>query len=1152
MNPYNDNQSRVKSGQTHSVTQLVLDRLIVRLMLLCTDEKRLKDLKFLSDGLNSVLQGRCFPVMSGASNVCLPDETFYVLGLLYKSQSIDWYVRLQEKLKSSRQDSINRNSFDKTGFEAFSEISFKHKHSYSSKVSDFVTLEVTSDLSGMQYSISFNDQNIAYRTAVFEDINKIVGRDNLLKRSLVLIKAWCLYELPRYLKIPSSVLKRTINPDTIAVMVINVFATKDTRSVATVLTNPLDVLLYFLSEFSSLAWDKWAVTACGLVSKAEVLSADSMPVISKLVAGENQSANGNCMGKSFADVIHKYRHLLRSDGPDNLTMSLAATGASNQAVSDGSKFIAVPPDPPMSDPFLGETELFDELKTQLTETNACMYIFDTLVPMLNLSQCSQYSRCMGSSEPLELGDLLPAALKLGLQDLMVNITTAENCNETNQVYSIDSINRYSQIFPNIANVITNYIGEYKEILVSENLTRFYRLFDKPKKSIVDMITDVDLIVHSKVTGEAIAHIIVHILQREGKSQTIGEIGKMLQEVIGNPNLTRIIKTSFRGLKRLISLFPALLRLGEEHSFNPHVYLLPGASTTGTAMSFPDSSSNRNSSRSTTTSSRGSGSGSRTKSDTSSRSEVVSLRESEPEVDNDVASCDDAESLTDGFMTAEDGAELEYTHYDSQSASRVDLTSSQPLPPFFEDNTASFFPHMSMCASEIDDFQTQSLNPTAQPFSLPYAHQRLDMPSDDISKRYSVRDIDALEYNISNTSYNTFQSHIDAPVFTPAGVSPVLQSSILFNPDLEASSSSSSSPYVYKSGMSTTDASPVSAAAKASSHLSMSGTKLPINLTASTKSRNRSMPSLTNSASPNQSPVHSTPARASSMTSAATVPLAVPIGPNKFKLSKKDPASSSVKTIALAPPEPLPSSPPQVGFITSASGATIVDPHTGTKIFNPVRPEVWVPGKFSHAQQESMKASLSSLRLSVDTGPGSNSNNSFYSGSPSSPVSGMMTALDSTASVDTGPFSFTQIPLFHNNAQGGNASSMHAHAHQLMMYGNAAMQDPMLMSMPMLPRRDIMAYPGLQQSPYLGVGDSLEPYPSSTDGGGGVFSMNSSFPIDNSHVLGNGNELGGDILADFNIGNNNSNNINSNNNNNNNNNSVKADDRAWLPNFLRDL
>lgn len=47
------------------------------------------------------------------------------------------------------------------------------------------------------------------------------------------------------------------------------------------------------------------------------------------------------------------------------------------------------------------------------------------------------------------------------------------------------------------------------------------------------------------------------------------------------DLSRVLKSQFRGLKKLIEGYPNMLRLGGDHSFNPHVYLVESPSDTST-------------------------------------------------------------------------------------------------------------------------------------------------------------------------------------------------------------------------------------------------------------------------------------------------------------------------------------------------------------------------------------------------------------------------------------------------------------------------------------------------------------------------------------------------------------------------------------------
>jgi hypothetical protein len=84
----------------------------------------------------------------------------------------------------------------------------------------------------------------------------------------------------------------------------------------------------------------------------------------------------------------------------------------------------------------------------------------------------------------------------------------------------------------------------------------------------------ELILGAMVTPEALARLIVHIIQIKGPLP-VGEIGKQLQEVTSNESLSVVLKTQYKGLKKVIEGFGKIFRLGADHPFNPLVHLSDG-------------------------------------------------------------------------------------------------------------------------------------------------------------------------------------------------------------------------------------------------------------------------------------------------------------------------------------------------------------------------------------------------------------------------------------------------------------------------------------------------------------------------------------------------------------------------------------------------
>ena len=95
----------------------------------------------------------------------------------------------------------------------------------------------------------------------FEEISTLVGKNDLFKKSLLLIRAWWEYETKEYLSesLPKSS-KNCLTNSAIAVLVCGVF-----NQHHNVIFHPLQALIIFLAEYSELNWSEYAVTIQGVV-----------------------------------------------------------------------------------------------------------------------------------------------------------------------------------------------------------------------------------------------------------------------------------------------------------------------------------------------------------------------------------------------------------------------------------------------------------------------------------------------------------------------------------------------------------------------------------------------------------------------------------------------------------------------------------------------------------------------------------------------------------------------------------------------------------------------------------------------------------------------------------------------------------------------
>lgn len=163
------------------------DEIVSKLVILCSlDDSRISGIDVLDQLAEECFRGKIFPILSASWNITLPEEPFNINLLIFKSRkSKTWYQTLVDKCKSS---TILSNDFSQSCI------------TNSARGDPHVTLAIKSH----NYCIRVNDIDGVYKTAIFEECNRIVGADNLLKRSCLFIKAWIMYESQRFCKFPGS------------------------------------------------------------------------------------------------------------------------------------------------------------------------------------------------------------------------------------------------------------------------------------------------------------------------------------------------------------------------------------------------------------------------------------------------------------------------------------------------------------------------------------------------------------------------------------------------------------------------------------------------------------------------------------------------------------------------------------------------------------------------------------------------------------------------------------------------------------------------------------------------------------------------------------------------------------------------------------
>ncbi|KAJ7965132.1 Poly(A) RNA polymerase [Quillaja saponaria] len=104
--------------------------------------------------------------------------------------------------------------------------------------------------------ISFNQMAGLCTLCFLEQVDQLIGKNHLFKRSIILIKAWCFYE-SRILGAHHGLMS-TYALETLVLYIINVFHSS--------LRGPLEVLYRFLDYYSTFDWDSYCVSVNGPIA----------------------------------------------------------------------------------------------------------------------------------------------------------------------------------------------------------------------------------------------------------------------------------------------------------------------------------------------------------------------------------------------------------------------------------------------------------------------------------------------------------------------------------------------------------------------------------------------------------------------------------------------------------------------------------------------------------------------------------------------------------------------------------------------------------------------------------------------------------------------------------------------------------------------
>ncbi len=542
-------------------------------------EYRESVVNFISKVVSHALGTWCFAVGSFALNSYLPDEDISLCTYLCRGQEPTWCFKVNELLckessnracereneyENSREDKGDVSSPSKiecleVGGRTDNSSSSKkmdhhiHQLSYVNFINSYPFQRISCAVDNkVAIKITANclDDFVVY--VLYEDVNKLLGKDHLFKQSILLIKAWWLYESRTYTGFK---MINHVNEATLFALIFAVVNVHHER-----LHTPLQVLAMFFHMYGTLSWEDNVVGPAG-------------PVPRHAYRAYTASTYPSSMLVSY-DMITHYMNLLKGGigrsgrGMQKKQQQQFATGSSGGDMineqSGNSRTDATPVE--------------QELKWE-----GIMVVVHPLVPNMNI--IGEWGKTPKANKVVQIINMSASSLQRLFLNLQCETSQAQRTHKHHPSTQLEStsIGMFDAFFgltwarfgqgwrpdvwhrfekPSNGHLLTDETSTWtipSEVLHA-NLDELHRRIDYCL-----------LLLQEEVTEGGIRSLIYHILQEKG-AIPVGEVGKLLQDATSLPHLSKILKEKYGGLKRFVENHSEIFYMSKDHPFNPCVYI----------------------------------------------------------------------------------------------------------------------------------------------------------------------------------------------------------------------------------------------------------------------------------------------------------------------------------------------------------------------------------------------------------------------------------------------------------------------------------------------------------------------------------------------------------------------------------------------------
>jgi len=610
---------------------------------------------FISQQVRRTLGAQCFAVSAYACRTYLPDEDVAVSAFLCRGQEQTWFIRLNEALcklsnetqygqwacsvtptplsASGNTESSLANSpeapqgMGKDGVlgqdgnalpsgpffnHVLSNVNFVNSRDGNQQIKCLVD-NVSVDVEANQLG---NLTLVAFLEEADQRIQSSSGCPHLFKKSLLLIKAWWLYETR---PMTASCATTLLDSNALAVMVLALlssppvlatalceqgspFGNEDRLGSSTPIcwTSPIQVVMAFFSIYARFPWDRYCVTIDG---------PQPLPV-SHIQSSPNTSGPRNGfweVEQSFIsrrvlplEMMEKYKPVFGLVPCGHQTSEEEGSGSSSPL--PGNREDAAPHIPVLQPQASG-----DSLSLALGRANSegstaskdsfpvrAMNVRHPLDPNVNM-----VDEGMNKRKATRAASLFQAGAK-ALNFALASLNEERGGGMDGQdgthhhLQSLQQLDTFFTLtwarfgqgwrpdapFPSVdlstfKNLPNQQLHEGPANFLSHGTSTPLNSKIGVMKGHLDILWEnlkyCSFLLESEVTDSALRTLTKEILGDKGPLP-VGEIGKLLQEATSNATLSTTLKDQFGGLKKFLEKYPDDFLISIDHPFNPHVYL----------------------------------------------------------------------------------------------------------------------------------------------------------------------------------------------------------------------------------------------------------------------------------------------------------------------------------------------------------------------------------------------------------------------------------------------------------------------------------------------------------------------------------------------------------------------------------------------------